>query len=164
MKNRSSFLLVLALAGLGGVFSGCDTMSSRVQERFAVVPPKTQLVDGPEHDVFLATQAVLKRLDFQLSKTAEAQGIVNGFSRIQPGSTLGNARQYSFEIKLSPVGPTQTDVAVLLREQIEGEGLSHATDQAVRDHGLYESFYAMLKEELTTRHIPTPVKPQGKTQ
>jgi len=147
--------------GCALLFAGCDAIPSRVQDRFSAIPPKTQFVGGAQRDVFYAAQGALKNMDFQLSRTAEAQGIVNGFSRIRSGEGPRESRQYSIEIRLHSVGPAETEVAVLLREQIEG-GVSSgigATDQPLRQHGLYDAFFAMLKKTLAEKSaLPPDVK------
>lgn len=151
-------ILVLRFVALASalLFAGCDSLPARVQERFATVPPKTQVLTGAHRDVFYAAQGTLKRMDFQLSRTAEAQGIVNAFSRIRAGDGPRESRQYSLEIRLRDLGPSETEVSVLVREQIEGglaTGLG-STDQPLRQHGLYDTFYAMLKQTLADKSSP----------
>jgi hypothetical protein len=148
----------VAAFGCALLFAGCDAIPSRVQDRFSAIPPKTQVVGGAQREVFYAAQGALKKMDFQLSRTAEAQGIVNGFSRIRSGDGPRESRQYSFEIRLNGLGPVETEVSVLLREQIEG-GVSlgiGATDQPLRQHGLYDAFFATLKKTLADRSAPPP--------
>ena len=150
--------LRVAALGCALFFAGCEAIPSRVQDRFSTIPPKTQVVAGAQRDVFYAAQGALKRMDFQVSRAAEAQGIVNGFSRIRSGDGLRESRQYSFEIRLHGLGPVETEVAVLLREQIEG-GVSSgigATDQPLRQHGLYDAFFATLKKTLAEKSSPPP--------
>jgi len=140
---------VVAIAVVALV-AGCDSMSSRMQERFAPASPKAQVVSAAEAAVFGAAQATLKQLDFQVSRTAQAQGIVNGFSRIHAGDSPRENRQLSIEIRLHAMGPAQTEVEVWLREQVEGglAGSNGATDQPLREHGLYDVFFATLQKTL----------------
>ncbi|MCX6950575.1 MAG: hypothetical protein NTV51_00060 [Verrucomicrobia bacterium] len=145
--------LVVALS-----FTACASVQSRVHERFDRVPPRTQVFSSAQREVFYAAQGALKAMDFQLSRTAEAQGIVNAFSRIRAGDGPRESRQYTLEVRLSNLGPAETEVAVLVREQIEG-GLASgvgATDQPLKQHALYEVFYANLKQALTARTFPPP--------
>jgi hypothetical protein len=97
-------------------------------------------------------------MGFQLSRTAEAQGIIDAFSHIRPGDGPREARQYTFEIRLIALGPTETEVSVLLREQVEGvlSSGAGATDAPLRDHGLYESFFATLRKTLAENTSPPP--------
>jgi hypothetical protein len=46
------------------------------------------------------------------------------------------------------MGPGRTEVAVLLREQLEGEFKAGATNEALRTHGLYDSFFEALDKAL----------------
>ena len=153
--------LRVAAFGCALSFAGCDSIPTRVQDRFSAIPPKTTVVAGAHRDVFYAAQGALKQMDFQLSRAAEAQGIVNGFSRIRSGDGPRESRQYSFEIRLNGHGPLETEVSALLREQIEGGGSSGigATDQPLRQHGLYEAFFATLKKTLTDK---TALPPESK--
>lgn len=136
----------------------CDSLPSRVQDRFSAVPARTQVVAGSQREVFHAAQGALKRLDFQLSRAAEAQGIVNGFSRIRAGDGPRESRQYTLEIRLNGLGPAETEVSVLVREQIEGgitSGIG-STDMPLRQHGLYETFFAMLRKTVADKSSPPP--------
>jgi len=152
------FLLSFAALVVALSFTGCASVKSRVHDRFDRVPPRTQVFGGTQREVFYATQGVLKAMDFQLSRTGESQGIVNAFSRIRAGDGPRESRQYTLEVRLSNLGPNETEVAVLVKEQIEG-GLASgvgATDQPLRQHGLYEVFYANLKKALADKAFPPP--------
>jgi hypothetical protein len=140
------------------LFAGCAAVSDRMHERFATIPPKTKVVTGSMRDVFYATQGTLKQMDFQLSRSAEAQGIVNAFSRIRAGDGPRESRQYTVEIRLIALGPTETEISVLLREQVEGvlSAGAGATNTPLRDHGLYETFFAGLRKTLADKSSPPP--------
>ena len=148
---------VTCMLGLA-CFAGCEAVADRMQDRFAKVSPKTKVIPSASREVFYAAQGVLKQMDFSFSRTAEAQGVINAFSRIRAGDGPREARQYSFEIRLIPLGPTETELAVLLREQVEGvlSSGAGATDTPLRDHGLYETFYATLRKTLADKSSPPP--------
>lgn len=152
---RLTALVVIAFS-----FTACESVSSRVQSRFEKVDPHTQVFAGTQREVFYATQGVLKGMDFQVSRTGEAQGIVNAFSRIRAGDGPREARQYTLEVRINNFGPTETQVALLVREQIEGglSGTVGATDQPLKQHGLYEVFYANLKQALAAKSFPPPAE------
>jgi len=154
MKLRAVFSCLLAVT----CFAGCAAVADRMQDRFATVSPKLKVLPGSSREVFYAAQGTLKQMDFQFSRTAEAQGIITAFSRIRAGDGPREARQYTFELRLVALGPAQTEVSVLLREQIEGSlsAGAGATDSPLRDHGLYESFFAGLRQALADRSSPPP--------
>lgn len=146
---------LLALLTLAATFfaSGCDSVSSRISERFEGVPPKTRAYQTEEKVVFESAQVALKKLDFQLSRTAIAQGIVDGRSRIHQGETFRDAKQYAIEIRLRTPEPGWTTTEVLIREQQESADFAGATNIALREHGLYDSFFAALEQTLRERGV-----------
>ena len=64
----------------------------------------------------------------------------------------------SGEWKPGELIPSETELAVLLREQVEGvlSSGAGATDTPLRDHGLYETFFAGLRKTLTDKSSPPP--------
>jgi hypothetical protein len=146
MKSLGPFYLVLGLI----LLCGCEAVVDRMHERFATVPPKTKVLQAPSHDVFYAAQGTLKRMGFQLSRAAEAQGIIDAFSHVRPGDGPRELRQYTAEIRLISLRSGETELSILLREQVEGLLASGAgaTDLPLRDHGLYETFFAALRKAL----------------
>ncbi|MBI5768158.1 MAG: hypothetical protein HZA93_10205 [Verrucomicrobia bacterium] len=144
--SRAAAVLSLLFTFLG--LAGCEAVSSGVRDRFGDFPGRTEIVPGARRDVYHQTQTTLKRLGFQLSRSAEAQGIVEAFSPIQPGDATRNARQLTVEIRLTDLGPKETEVTIWLRESLEG-GLAigaAGTRQPLRDHGLYASLFGQLRK------------------
>lgn len=152
MKSLLACLGLIALV----LLAGCESVRERVQERFATVPPKVRLVGGGSREVFYAAQGTLRQMDFSLARAAEAQGMINAFSRIRSGDGPREARQFTLEIRLVALGPTETEVSVLLREQVEGLLANGATNTPLREHGLYETFFAGLRKVLADKSAPTP--------
>jgi hypothetical protein len=151
MKSFAALLCLVA-------FAGCEAVVDRVHDRYATVPPKVKTLPGSSRDVFYAAQGTLRKMGFQFSKTAEAQGIIDAFSAIRAGDGPRESRQYTFEIRLLAMGPDQTEISVLLREQIEGvlSSGAGATNQPLRDHGLYESFFENVRIALAQKSYPPP--------
>lgn len=133
------------------VFSGCDSTDSvphHMRERFAPPQPKTRIFEADARAIFEAAQLAVKRLDFQVSRAGFAQGLIKGYSRLQSGDTFGKARQLTIEVRLQPVDSTKTEVAVVLREQAESASFAGATDLPLREHALYDSYFAALEQAL----------------
>lgn len=129
---------------------GCESgsMPQRMRERFSAPEPKTRIFDADARAVFEAAQLALRRLDFQVSRAAFAQGIVKGYSRLQPGDTFGKARQYTIDLHLTPLDQKRVEVAVVLREQAESGSFAGATDIPLREHALYDSYFAAFEQAL----------------
>ena len=156
-------LIFLLVASLGFAFAGCESggaLPDRMRDRFNAPQPKTQTIEGDQKVVFEAAQSALRRLDFQISRSGLAQGIVNGHSRLQAAASFGKARQYTLEIRLHSYEPGKTAVSAVLREQEESSSFAGATDLPIREHGLYSSFFAALEQALKepTGSSPKPAK------
>lgn len=160
-RLHSTVLFFLGLSAL--VLAGCESgsvMPNRMRERFAAPQPKVRTFEADQPVVFEAAKSALRQLDFQVSRSGMAQGILNGYSRLQAGDGFGKARQYVMEIQLQSYEPAKTEVAVVVREQEESSSFAGATDLALKEHGLYESFYAALEQALRERsggeYVPKP--------
>ena len=153
-------ILTLATFALTFLLTGCDTVSNHISERFEAVPPKTRNYPVEQKIVFEAAQQAVRTIDFRLSRAAGAQGIVDGISRIQSGDSLRDARQHSIEVRLHAYEPGTTQVDVLVREQQESADFAGATNLALREHGLYDSYFAALEQALREKGaLPaTPAK------
>ena len=132
--------LGLILAGL----SGCETISDGLSGSFTNVPPQTRRFEVEQKQVFYAAQLALKRMDFVLTRTALAQGVVEGRSNLRDTGVFGASRQYSAKIQLTGVAGESTEVAILIHEQSEADIKGTATNRALREHGLSDSFFEHL--------------------
>ncbi|ACB76140.1 hypothetical protein [Opitutus terrae] len=133
------------------VVAGCDSVSSfpsRVQERFEAPQPQLRLYSAEQKPVFEAAQRAMKRIDFVVSRAGAATGIIKAHSPLRSTTSFGKARQYAFEVHVQTMGPGETQVSAVLREQEESESFAGATDIPLRQHGLYDSFFAALGQEL----------------
>ncbi len=143
----AKFWGMLVLVGSLGL-AGCDSMPTRVSERFAAPQPKLQVFQGSANATFAATQAALRRLDFTVTTSALAQGKIEARSRIIPGDSLGGARQYTFSLQLSGAAEGPTEVAAVLKEGTEGDFRAGPTAAALREHGLYSALFAGIEAAL----------------
>ena len=126
-------------------------MPDRMRDRFNAPQPKVQVFDADQRAVFEAAQSAMRRLDFQISRSGLAQGIINAHSRLQASDSFGKARQYTMEVRLHMYAPGKTEVSAVLREQEESSSFAGATDLPIREHGLYSSFFAALEASLKER-------------
>lgn len=156
---RKALLFVASAIAL--LLAGCESsgdMSSRLRDRFSAPAPQKRVFEVEQRTVFFATQEALKRMDYRLTRTAAARGLVRAVSAIQPGDSLRDARQYEFDITVTDLADQRTEVAVVLHEQQESASFSGATDVPLRQHGLYDSFFEMLTAVLKEGYTPPPAE------
>ena len=146
MKTKAFTFLVL-IAGIL-ILAGCESMSSRVHERFAEVPPQVRTFNGDLKTVYYAAQTAFKRLDFNLTRSALGTGRVEAASPIRNDPTLGDSRQIVATVHVEKATDTTTEVSLLVSQQIQDSSFAQPTAQNLKDHGFYEMYFAMLKQVL----------------
>ena len=139
---------LFAFLSLTLAFTGCESISERMADRFDTVAPQTKAFPADQRTTYFAAQKALKRMDFVLTRSAQAQGIVNARSSVRDTAVFGAGRQFTFEIKVHGVDPESTNVEVRLTELLEGDFKAGATGKTLRVHGLYDSFYDQLHQAL----------------
>lgn len=143
--------------------AGCDSMPNRLTERFADVPPQEREIAQERALVFQAIPETFKRMGFVTARALEAQGLLTGRSTIRSEDAFREARQYELDIKIREFGEGVTKVSVRLSEAHEGDFKTGATSQAIRNHGLYESFFEVLDQVLNVA-TPTPAPASPRAQ
>lgn len=147
MRNVLALLFGVTILGL----VGCDSVESlptRVRERFEAPQPKIRVYTSEQRPVFDAALRAVKTIGFVVGRSGAAQGIVKAHSPLRASDGFGKARQHAIEVKVESFEPGKTQVSVLLREQEESESFAGATDIPLREHGLYESYFAALEAGL----------------
>ncbi|MBP6507447.1 MAG: hypothetical protein KA257_07765 [Opitutaceae bacterium] len=141
---------LLWLGLLSGVVltTGCDTLSTGSSGPFVAVAPQVRSFESDQKTVFFAAQVALKRMDFTLTKALMAQGRVEAQSGLRDTAVFGAARQFTVRIKLDGSDAGPTEVAVLFHEQSEADFKVGATNRALGQHGLYDSFFDQLEQAL----------------
>ena len=137
----------LLLLGATLLLAGCDSLPS-IGERYSAVPPQTRVFSADHRTTYFAAQLAVKKVDFVLTKSAIEQGIVEARSGLRGDNAFEQVRQLTLEIRLNDIDASHTEVAVLLREQIEDTGHPGATEQTLRAHGLYDTYFAMLEQAI----------------
>jgi hypothetical protein len=144
MRLLTSILLLAALA-----VAGCDSVSERVQERFGAVAPKTRDYAGGEGALRAAVVLTFKRLDFTVNRTSDNVGEIEASSGIRHSDALGDSRQLIAKVRLHEFGPGQTEVEMVLSEQVEDASPGGRGEQTLREHGFYGSFFDTLQHVLS---------------
>jgi hypothetical protein len=148
-------VFTLTILSLAFALAGCDSVPS-LSERFDPVPPQTRIYKAERAAAFDAARHAMEQIDFKVTRSGEAQGIVDGLSRVETGNSFQGARQYAMDVRLSDASPGHTAVAVLLRQQDESTSFAGATDKPVREHGLYGTYFAAFEHELGQKGVPAP--------
>jgi hypothetical protein len=149
-------ILLLAIMAL----AGCESMSDRVEERFRTVPPKVQVFAGNERTVRAAVQLAFKRLDFDVSSSTGGGEAIEASGRIRHSQALGDSRQLVATVHLQELGPAQTEVRILLSEEVEENAAGGSSEQALREHGFYGTFFDTVQQILAGQAEPsTPDSP-----
>jgi LmbE family N-acetylglucosaminyl deacetylase len=138
----------ILLFGAVLLMSGCESMSSRVQERFSTVAPHTRIYAADQRTVYYAAQVAVKNAGLLLGRTSIARGSIDGYAPIRSGDAAQNARQTTIEIRLFETDALDTRVEVLVWEHQEGSFPGGVSEQALREHSLYENYYAALQQVL----------------
>jgi len=141
-------LLALALVALCVFLAGCESLNERVRDRFADVPPKTQIVEADAKVAYYAVQAAFKRLDFNLTRSSLAQLNVEAASRIDRSVAFADSRQLVAQVSVSVVSEGKSEVTMRLTEQIEAQGMGGPNERPLREHGFYETYFAVLQQVL----------------
>lgn len=140
--------LAIVFVALVGLLVGCESLESRVRDRFSEVPPKTQTFDGDTRAVYYAVQAAFKRLDFNLTRSSITDLRVEAASRINTSRAFADSRQLIAQVTIASVGPAQSEVGMRLTEQVEAQGLGGPNERPLREHGFYETYFAVLQQVL----------------
>ena len=151
-----AFLIVCALA----ILSGCESVSSRVHERFDTVPPQTRVFAAERRAVYNAGQVAVKNVGLLLGRTSLAQGTIEAYAPIRSGDAIRDTRQTTLQIRLSETEDNETTVALLVSENTEGSFPGGVSEQNLRQHSLYELYFTALQQVLIENgSIKVPAKP-----
>ena len=112
---------LLSLLLLCAVLTGCKSMSERMQERFAAVPPKTRVFEAGKKTVYSAGLLAAKQTGFTLQRISESDGTISAYSRIRPGDSVRAVPQFTLAVQLTVVTDTTAEVAVHLSELNESD-------------------------------------------
>lgn len=143
MIMRILSLLLLSLT----VLAGCEDVSDHLHDRFGAVEPHSRIVTGDRGAVAAAALLACRRLGFEIG-SSDASGGFEATSRIQHGQGEGTARQLIARVTFAETGPTQTEVRILLLEEVEDASPAARGEQPLRDHGLYQTFFEALQQAM----------------
>ena len=154
---KSFFFLTLFSAIL---LSGCDSMSSRVRDRFTAVPPQTRIFAANKKAVFNAGLIAVKNVGLLLGRKSLPNGLIEAYAPIRSGDEAKDTRQTTMKINLSETGDNQTEVALLVSEDTEGSFPGGVSEQDLREHSLYELYFTALQQVLLENgSIKAPANP-----
>jgi hypothetical protein len=144
--------LVLFAFSTAVLLTGCESMSSRMQERFTPVPPHTRVFAAGRKVVYEAAQQAVKNVGLQLGRKSFAEGRIEGYAAIRSGdNNTRDARQTTIDIRLFETDALETRVELLVNEQTEGDFPGGVSKQGVREHSLYELYFTALQQVLAEK-------------
>lgn len=143
--------VVLCLVVL--VLAGCEStsLSDRLRDRFRAAPPQLETYDAEAREVYFAVQQAFKRLDYTLLRSDAGSLHVEAASRINRSPVFRDSRQLIAFVEIIPLGPDRSEVALRLREQLEGDDLGGPSELGLKEHGFYQTYFAVLKQVLSEK-------------
>ncbi len=146
---RLMFLLSVVLV------AGCEStsFSDRLRARFSAAPAQVETYDVNSRDAYFAAQAAFKRLDYQLLKSDLGRLQIEAGSRINRSPVFRDSRQLIALVEIVPLGPDRSEVSLRLREQLEGDDLGGPSELPLKEHGFYQTYFAVLKQ--VVKETPT---------
>lgn len=155
MKPFAIFALCAA-----AFLTGCDSMSSRMHDRFSTVPAQTRVFAAGRRDVFNAGKVAVKNVGLLLGKASLSQGLIEAYAPIRSGDAIQDTRQTTMKINMAETADGETEVALVVSENTEGSFPGGVSQQDLRTHSLYELYFAALQQVLTENgSLKTPAKP-----
>lgn len=136
---------LLALAFV--LLAGCESTS--LSDRFANVPPQMQTVAGEPEEVHVAAQKAFRRLGLNVIRAP--MGRVEAASAINTSETFGDSRQTVARVKISPADPGHSEVELTVTEEVGSSSLGGSRQQALREHSLFQTYFATLQQVLAER-------------
>ncbi len=124
------------------LLTGCES----VTDRFSPVAPKVQVFDAGQDVLKTAALQAFKRLDFTVTRSKGTD--LEAVSRIHSSVAFADSRQLLAKVHLSEAGPGKTAVEMTVTEQFQGDRVGGTSQQAMREHGLFQLYFATLQQVL----------------
>ncbi len=128
------------------LLGGCDSVSSRIENRFEAVPPHTRTFAANRRAVFEAAQVAVKNVGLLVGRASSSKGHIEAYAPIRGGDSVSYTRQTALDITITESGPAETEVDLLVSEDTEGSFPGGVSKQAQREHSLYEMYYSALQQ------------------
>jgi hypothetical protein len=145
---RASLLIVLCAI----LLTGCES----VGDRFSPVVPKVQVFAADQDVLKAAALQAFKRLDFNVTRSKSID--LEAVSRIRSSVAFADSRQLLAKVHLSEAGPGKTAVEMTVTEQFQSERVGGTSQQAMREHGFYQLYFATLQQVLDEGATAAPAK------
>lgn len=143
----TSRLLLLSLICVA--FTGCESVRNDigggVREKWSGPTYQRQVFDGEAQAVFDAAKSAVEQLGFRVTRAGAAQMVIDGVSGLASDDRFRGSRQRAVKVRLAKSLDSKVEVAVLFTEVVEddfGKGPGQAAEVALRNHPLYEAFFA----------------------
>lgn len=130
---------------------GCASVKTRVAERFSAPAYVTQTYAADSRTVFDAATAAVTQLNFRITRSGAAQGVIEGVSGLQSDDRLRGTVQRTIKVRLATNTEGKTEAGVLFTEIVEDDfntGAGQGIETPLRNHPLYEAFFERLATAL----------------
>ena len=143
MKALSLVFLCVAM-----LTAGCESVSSRVEERFSPMAPHTRVFAASPKAVYAAALQAVKNSGLLLGRKSFGEGRIQGYAPIRSGNATEDARQTTIDIRLFETDAAETRVELMVWEHTEGSFPGGVSERALAEHGLYGDYFAALEQVL----------------
>ena len=130
------------------LLAGCESMSERVEDRFAGVAPHIRVFPAEMKAVYAAAQQAVKNVGLQLGRKSISEGRIDAYAAINSGNPTQDARQTSLEVRLTATDGGETEVSLVVKEHTEGSFPGGVSEQPLREHSLYDMYFTALQQVL----------------
>lgn len=148
MKLLLRFLpatLVVAFAFLAG---GC---ASDLSERFSP-SPFVHDYEAPFSEVFPAAQRALKAMNYQVSRTSSADGLIRGHTGVRNDGTYQSATQRSVKMLVHEIATGGAHIELWIsssQEDRSKSGAVYSGETPVRDQVAYDAIFFEIERQIT---------------
>ena len=96
-------------------------------------------------------ELVFRQLDFNVTRAS--MGDVEAASIIHTSTAFADSRQLVARIAIHEVGPGKCEVEMWLTEDVSSQSVGGTHRTALRDHGFYGTYFAMLQQVLMDKPV-----------
>lgn len=156
MKNLLRLLTASLFAVVAFGLGGC---SSNLSERFSP-SPFVHDFEASFAEVFPAAQRAVKAMNYQISRTSSADGLIRGHTGIRNDGTYRSATQRSLKLIVHEVATGGAHVELWLSASQEDQsksGAVYAGETPIRDQIAYDAvFYEIERQVAAAKAAAAP--------
>ncbi len=117
----NNIYLWAVMLGIAFAVAGCESVSERLQARFAGEPPHVQVFPENPDVVFEVTKQVLREMGFRSIRGRVRSLKLTAVSRVKTNDTFSGASQVTVKVLFGEASPGETEMQVWMTEVVEDE-------------------------------------------